>query len=72
MTTRIDRRFETLKAEDRPALVTYFMGGDPDYDTSLRIMQGLPRAGAEPEGAEGRADAEEDAGHGRAIPPRRQ
>ena len=30
MTTRIDTRFEKLKAEGRPALVTYFMGGDPD------------------------------------------
>ena len=47
MTTRIDRRFEKLKAEDRPALVTYFMAGDPDYDTSLRIMQALPKAGAD-------------------------
>ena len=47
MTTRIDRRFEKLKAEGRPALVTYFMGGDPDYETSLRIMQALPKAGAD-------------------------
>lgn len=47
MTTRIDRRFAKLAAEDRPALVTYFMGGDPDYDTSLRIMKALPRAGAD-------------------------
>lgn len=47
MTTRIDRRFAKLAAEDRPALVTYFMGGDPDYETSLRIMRALPRAGAD-------------------------
>jgi tryptophan synthase alpha chain len=47
MTTRIDRRFERLVAEDRPALVTYVMGGDPDYETSLRIMKGLPKAGAD-------------------------
>ena len=40
MTTRIDRRFEKLKAEGRPALVTYFMGGDPDYDTSLQHHAG--------------------------------
>jgi tryptophan synthase alpha chain len=45
--TRIDRRFEKLKAEGRPALVTYFMGGDPDYETSLSIMNALPRAGAD-------------------------
>jgi tryptophan synthase alpha chain len=47
MTTRIDRRFAALKAEGRPALVTYFMGGDPDYDTSLAIMKALPKAGAD-------------------------
>lgn len=47
MTTRIDKKFETLKAEGRPALVTYFMGGDPDYDTSLRIMKALPGAGSD-------------------------
>lgn len=45
--TRIDRRMAKLKAEGRPALVTYFMGGDPDYDTSLSIMRGLPGAGAD-------------------------
>ncbi|MEX0954779.1 MAG: tryptophan synthase subunit alpha [Rhizobiaceae bacterium] len=47
MTTRIDRRFAALKEEGRPALVTYFMGGDPDYDTSLSIMKALPKAGAD-------------------------
>ena len=47
MSTRIDRRFEKLRAEGRPALVTYFMGGDPDYETSLDIMKALPRAGSD-------------------------
>lgn len=47
MTTRIDRKFEALKTEGRPALVTYFMGGDPDFDTSLRIMKALPAAGSD-------------------------
>ena len=47
MTTRIDRRFEKVKAEGRPALITYFMGGDPDYDTSLAIMKALPKAGSD-------------------------
>ena len=47
MATRIDRRMAKLKAEGRPALVTYFMGGDPDYDTSLSIMKALPAAGAD-------------------------
>lgn len=47
MTARIDKRFAALKAEGRPALVTYFMGGDPDYDTSLGIMKALPEAGSD-------------------------
>ena len=47
MTTRIDRRMAALKQEGRPALVTYFMGGDPDYDTSLEIMKALPKAGSD-------------------------
>jgi len=47
MTTRIDRRMAKLKSEGRPALVTYFMGGDPDYETSLAIMKGLPGAGSD-------------------------
>ncbi|MDX8500959.1 tryptophan synthase subunit alpha [Mesorhizobium sp. VK4C] len=47
MTTRIDRRMAKLKSEGRPALVTYFMGGDPDYETSLAIMKALPGAGSD-------------------------
>ena len=47
MTARMDKRFADLKAEGRPALVTYFMGGDPDYDTSLGIMKALPEAGSD-------------------------
>ncbi|PYE86372.1 tryptophan synthase subunit alpha [Phyllobacterium leguminum] len=47
MTTRIDKKFADLKAEGRPALVTYFMAGDPDYETSLRIMKALPESGAD-------------------------
>ncbi|CAH2397333.1 tryptophan synthase subunit alpha [Mesorhizobium ventifaucium] len=47
MTTRIDRRMAKLKAEGRPALVTYFMSGDPDYGTALSIMKALPKAGAD-------------------------
>ncbi|MGB3540702.1 MAG: tryptophan synthase subunit alpha [Mesorhizobium sp.] len=45
--TRIDRRMAKLKQEGRPALVTYFMGGDPDYDTSLSIMKALGTSGAD-------------------------
>lgn len=47
MTKRMDEKFAALKAEGRPAFVTYFMAGDPDYDTALAIMKGLPGAGAD-------------------------
>lgn len=45
--SRIARRFETLKAEGRGALVTYLQAYDPDHATSLAILRGLPAAGAE-------------------------
>src|SRR6202163_293274 len=47
MTTRIDKRFADLKEDDRAALVTFTMAGDPDYDTSLAIAKALPKAGAD-------------------------
>lgn len=45
--TRLDQRFAALKAEKRPALVTYVTAGDPDFETSLEILRGLPAAGAD-------------------------
>ena len=45
--TRIDRRFASLKKENRAALVTFVMGGDPDTQTSLDIIRALPKAGAD-------------------------
>ncbi len=45
--TRLDACFAALKAEQRPALVTYVTAGDPDFETSLEILQGLPAAGAD-------------------------
>jgi len=47
MTTRIEARFAKLKDEDRPALVTFVMAGDPDQETALKIVQALPEAGAD-------------------------
>jgi len=44
---RIDKRFAALAAEGRAAFVAYVMGGDPDYDTSLKTVQGLPGAGVD-------------------------
>ena len=47
MSKRIDARFASLRAEGRGGLVTFFTAGDPDYDTSLAILKGLPGAGAD-------------------------
>jgi len=45
--SRIDKRFAALKAEGRGALVTFVTAGDPDPETSLEIVNGLPGAGAD-------------------------
>ncbi|MFN5825911.1 MAG: tryptophan synthase subunit alpha, partial [Rhodobacterales bacterium] len=45
--TRIDRQFARLKAEGKKAFVTYIMAGDPDFETSLALMTGLPAAGVD-------------------------
>lgn len=44
---RIDTRFAACAAENRPALVTFVMAGDPDSETSQAILDGLPAAGAD-------------------------
>jgi len=45
--SRIDARFAALKAEGRAAFVPYVMAGDPDAATALKILKGLPGAGAD-------------------------
>lgn len=45
--TRIDKAFEKCAAENRPALVTFITGGDPDQATSQAILNALPGAGAD-------------------------
>ena len=47
MTARMDKRFADVAAQGRPVLVTYIMGGDPDYASSLAIMKALPKAGSD-------------------------
>ncbi len=44
---RINRRFARLKQEGRAGLVTFVTAGDPDHETSLAILKGLPGAGAD-------------------------
>ena len=46
-TTRIDAKFAELSAAGKKAFVTYVMAGDPNYDTSLEMVKGLPAAGVD-------------------------
>ena len=45
--SRLTARFDKLKAENRAAFIPFVMGGDPDYETSLGLIQALPKAGAD-------------------------
>lgn len=45
--TRIDETFARLRGEGRKAFVAYIMAGDPDPDTSMEILRGLPAAGVD-------------------------
>ena len=47
MTSRLTARFAALAAERRAALVTFVTAGDPDIETSAKILAGLPAAGAD-------------------------
>nr|WP_210324403.1 tryptophan synthase subunit alpha [Aestuariivirga litoralis] len=43
----MDDKFAALKKQGRAALVTFVTAGDPDAATSLKIVEGLPKAGAD-------------------------
>ena len=45
--TRIDAKFAALRAEGKKAFVAYMMAGDPDVETSLAVMKGMPAAGVD-------------------------
>ncbi|MBU1281822.1 MAG: tryptophan synthase subunit alpha [Gammaproteobacteria bacterium] len=45
--SRLQTRFAELKEQNRAALVTFVTAGDPNYDASLAILKGLPKAGAD-------------------------
>jgi tryptophan synthase alpha chain len=47
MTARLEARFAALARDNRPALVTFVTGGDPDAKTCAAILAGLPKAGAD-------------------------
>ena len=45
--SRIAARFAELRAKKRAGFVAFIAAGDPDYQTSLEILRGLPKAGAD-------------------------
>lgn len=45
--TRIDDTFARLKSQNKKAFVAYVMAGDPNYDTSLELVKGMPSAGVD-------------------------
>lgn len=47
MTSRLDQGFASTKRGNRAALVAYVMASDPDHETCLEILRGLPAAGAD-------------------------
>lgn len=45
--TRLTKKFEKLKAENKGALSVFITAGDSDYETSLELLKGLPKAGVQ-------------------------
>ena len=45
--SRIEAKFAQLRADNKKAFVAYVMAGDPNYDTGLEIVKGLPNAGVD-------------------------
>lgn len=45
--TRITRKFDQLKSSGEKAFVAFVTAGDPNFDTSLQILESLPTAGAD-------------------------
>jgi tryptophan synthase alpha chain len=47
MSGRIEARFAALRAAERGGFVAFVTAGDPDHETSKRLILGLPGAGAD-------------------------
>lgn len=45
--SRIKTRFDALNDAGKKAFISYMMAGDPDFDTALAVMKGLPDAGVD-------------------------
>jgi len=44
---RLDKCFATLKSKNKKALVTFVTAGDPDMETSIKVLKSLSSAGAD-------------------------
>lgn len=47
MTQRLNSKFASLTKQNRAGLVAFITAGDPNPETSLKILSGLPKAGAD-------------------------
>ena len=45
--TKIKEVFDTIKAEDRKALINYIVVGDPDLKTTLEVMKVMVNEGVD-------------------------
>lgn len=45
--SRLETKFKALAEQNRKALVTFIMAGDPDAERSLNVLKALPEAGAD-------------------------
>lgn len=45
--SRISTTFKKLKTENHKGLITFIMGGDPDFNSSVEILKSMPAAGAD-------------------------
>jgi tryptophan synthase alpha chain len=47
MSNRIDTRFAELKTKGQAGFISFTVAGDPDYQTSLDLLNALPAAGVD-------------------------
>ena len=45
--TRIEQTFKTLKKNNKKAFISFIMAGDPNFEKSLAILNGLPASGVD-------------------------
>ncbi|HJL95957.1 MAG TPA: tryptophan synthase subunit alpha, partial [SAR86 cluster bacterium] len=45
--SRIKKKFDELASKDKKALITYIVAGDPDLETTIKIMNVMVEEGAD-------------------------